>query len=296
MRNITLLQGRLESFGCTNAEEESNAIREMMQELILAGLARSNFFVKAAFHGGTQLRIFEGVRRFSEDLDFALLEKDLSFPLLPSLERVAEELSTIGVELEVKDRSKADAAVKKGFVKNSSLAKILDLKFMLPFGSPSTPPKMTIKLEVDADPPAGARYSAKQLFFPYPASIRCFDRESSFSGKMHALLCREYVKGRDWFDFVWYAGTHTRLNHELLSSAINQQGPWAGQGIVTDDAWVKAALCGKIASLDWKAAQRDVMPFVQAGDRMAIEAWDAQYFSAIAEELFNRPTGMSMTK
>lgn len=286
MRNIALLQGRLESFGCADAEEESNAIREMMQEMILAGLARSDFFVKAAFHGGTQLRIFEGVRRFSEDLDFALLEKDLSFPLLPCLERVAEELAAIGVELEVKDRSKPSAAVKKGFVKNSSLAKTLDLKFMRPFGSPSTPPKMTIKLEVDADPPSGAGYSARQLFFPYPVSIRCFDRESSFAGKMHALLCREYVKGRDWFDLIWYAGARVRLNHALLSSAIDQQGPWAGQGIATNDAWVKETLAAKIASIDWQAARRDVMPFVHAGDRMALEAWSREYFTAVADGIF----------
>ena len=286
MRNIALLQGRLESFGCVNAEEESNAIREMMQEMVLAGLARSDFFVKAAFHGGTQLRIFEGVRRFSEDLDFALLEKDLAFPLLSYLERVAEELAAIGVELEVRDRSKPSAAVKKGFVKNSSLAQTLDLKFMRPFGTPSTPPKMTIKLEVDADPPAGAGYSARQLFFPYPASIRSFDRESSFAGKMHALLCREYVKGRDWFDLIWYAGARVRLNHALLTAAIDQQGPWAGQGVATDDAWVKEALAAKIASIDWQAAQKDVMPFVNAGDRVAIKAWSAEYFTAIAENLF----------
>ena len=286
MRNIALLQGRLDSFGCIDAEEESNAIREMMQEMILAGLARTDFFVKAAFHGGTQLRIFEGVRRFSEDLDFALLEKDLSFPLLPCLERVADELAAIGVELEVKDRSKASGAVKKGFVKNSSLAKTLDLKFLRPFGSPSTPPKMTIKLEVDADPPTGAGYSARQLFFPYPASIRCFDRESSFAGKMYALLCREYVKGRDWFDLAWYAGARVHLNHALLSSAIDQQGPWAGQGIETDDAWVKNALAEKIATIDWKMARRDVMPFVHARDRVAVEAWDKQYFTSIAEGLF----------
>ena len=131
MNDIALIQGRLEDYRCTSAEEEMNAIREILQELILAGLSRTDFFVKAAFHGGTQLRIFEGVRRFSEDLDFALVSHDQSFQLLPYLEKVSEELSAIGVTMEVRDRSKASATVKKGFLKNDSLVKILDLRSRL---------------------------------------------------------------------------------------------------------------------------------------------------------------------
>ena len=104
MNDIALIQGRLEDYRCTSSEEEMNAVREILQELILAGLARTDFFVKAAFHGGTQLRIFEGVRRFSEDLDFALVSQEPSFQLLPYLEKVAEELSAIGVAMEVRER------------------------------------------------------------------------------------------------------------------------------------------------------------------------------------------------
>ncbi len=286
MNDIALIQGRLEDYRCTSAEEEMNATREILQELILAGLSRTDFFVKAAFHGGTQLRIFEGVRRFSEDLDFALVSQDQSFLLLPYLEKVSEELAAVGVTMEVRDKSKASVTVKKGFLKTDSMVKILDLRFVGGRGTLGTPPKISIKVEVDSNPPAGATYRAQQLLFPIPASVRVFDRESAFAGKMHALLCRQYIKGRDWFDFVWYAGVRAKLNHALLSSAIDQQGPWAGRGIATCDKWVRERLMEVIVKMDWSAAKRDVLPFVYATDRQSLDLWSGDFFSSLTEHLF----------
>lgn len=286
MNDIALIQGRLEDYRCTSAEEEMNATREILQELILAGLSRTDFFVKAAFHGGTQLRIFEGVRRFSEDLDFALVSQDQSFLLLPYLEKVSEELAAVGVTMEVRDKSKASVTVKKGFLKTDSMVKILDLRFVGGRRTLGTPPKISIKVEVDSNPPAGATYRAQQLLFPIPASVRVFDRESAFAGKMHALLCRQYIKGRDWFDFVWYAGVRAKLNHALLSSAIDQQGPWAGRGIATCDKWVRERLMEVIVKMDWSAAKRDVLPFVYATDRQSLDLWSGDFFSSLTEHLF----------
>ena len=283
MNDIALIQGRLAEYHCSSAEEELNAIREILQEMVLAGLSRTDFFVRAAFHGGTQLRIFEAVRRFSEDLDFALVSPAPSFRLLPYLEKVSEELAAIGVAMEVRDKSKASATVKKGFLKNDSLVGILDLRFV---GGKGTPRKISIKMEVDANPPAGATYRADNLLFPFPVSVRNFDRESAFSGKMHALLCRQYVKGRDWFDFVWYARVRAKLNHALLSSAIDQQGPWSGQGIATSDAWVRERLLEVIAKMDWEEARRDVMPFVYPSDRQSLGLWSGDFFSGLTERLF----------
>lgn len=288
MNDIAMIQGRLDEYHCASAEEELNAIREILQEMVLAGLSRADFFVKAAFQGGTMLRIFEGVRRFSEDLDFALVSPDPSFRLQPYLEMVSEELSAIGVSMEVFDRSKASAAVKKGFLKNDSLVGILELRYVGGRGSLGTPPKISIKMEVDANPPSGATYRASQLLFPFPASVRCFDRESAFAGKVHALLCRQYVKGRDWFDFIWYAGHRAKLNHALLSSAIDQQGPWAGQGVLTSDAWVRDRLSEIICKMDWKAAKRDVMPFVHPADRKSLDLWGREFFTSLNSALFNR--------
>ena len=285
MNNVALLQNRLETYRCANAEEEFNAVREILQEMILAALARTDFFVKAAFHGGTQLRIFEGVRRFSEDLDFALVSKDMEFDLFSYMKKVADEMSALGVEIEVKDRSKATMAVKKGFLKNDSLVRILELRFVDKKGSAGTPSKVAIKLELDTNPPSGATYRATQLFFPFPASVRSFDRESSFAGKVHALLCRQYLKGRDWFDFVWYAGERVKINHELLSSALDQQGPWSGSGVSSDDAWVKQQLRQVVTRVDWEKARWDVLPFVYASDRPSVDLWDAAYFANLVERL-----------
>ena len=286
MREIALLQSRLDGYRCTSAEEEFNALREILQEVVLAGLSRTGFFAKAAFHGGTQLRIFEGMRRFSEDLDFALVVPDPSFSLSPYLEGMATELASVGVEMEVRDKSKAEAAVKKGFLKNDSLVRILDLRFVGHKALPGRPSKILLKMEVDADPPSGATYTAAQLLFPFPASIRNFDRSSAFAGKMHALLCRPYVKGRDWFDFIWYVSMNVKLNHSLLSAALHQQGPWTGLGVATDDTWVKTRLLETIRRIDWAAAKRDVLPFVHENDRSSVDLWTKEFFSSLAEKAF----------
>ncbi len=285
MMDIALFQSRLDGYACTNAEEELNALREMLQEMILAALSRTDYFSKAAFQGGTRLRLFEGIRRYSEDLDFALLTPDLEFDLSPYLEQVASELASMGVELEVVDKSKASAAVKKGFVKNDTLVKILVLKY-IGKNSQGKLAKISIKLEVDANPPSGATYCIDNLLFPFLSTIRNYDRESAFAGKMHALLCRDYVKGRDWFDFIWYVSAHVRLNHPLLSSALNQYGPWTGKNVVSDDSWVKEQLHEVISRIDWEAAKRDVMPFVFASDRPSVELWCRDLFARLVERAF----------
>ena len=285
MREIAFVQRRLEDYHCQNAEEEFAALREMLQEMVLAGLARTDFFVKAAFHGGTLLRIFESTRRFSEDLDFALVKPDPSFDLLPYLRAVADELAAFGVILEARDKSNARSDVKKGFLKSDSLVRILELRFANQTGSPSTPPKITIKLEVDANPPPGASYTAGQLLFPFAASVRNFDRSSCFAGKMHALLCRQYVKGRDWFDFIWYCGVGATLNHALLSSALDQLGPWSGKGIATTGEWVRSRLLEIIPAIDWNAARRDVLPFVHASERASLAMWNASFFASLVPKV-----------
>ncbi|MBQ7651480.1 MAG: nucleotidyl transferase AbiEii/AbiGii toxin family protein [Victivallales bacterium] len=285
MMDVTLFQSHLDSYSCTNAEEEFNALREMLQEMILASLSRTDFFSKAAFQGGTRLRIFDGIRRYSEDLDFSLMSPDLSFELRPYLDSIATELASMGIELEVVDKSKLTAAVKKGFLKNDTLVRILVLKYLGKDGQGKLP-KIAIKLEVDANPPLGATYCVENLFFPFLAAILNYDHESAFAGKMHALLCRDYVKGRDWFDFVWYVGAHIRLNHQLLSAALNQYGPWAGKGVVSDDSWVKEKLVETISRIDWEAAKRDVMSFVFASDRPSVKLWSKDLFLSLAQNAF----------
>ena len=285
MKPIDIIQRRLKEYACESEEEELNAIREILQELILAGLARTDFFTKAAFHGGTQLRIFEGIRRYSEDLYFALVSPDRAFSLKGYLDKVAKELESVGVRLEVKDKSKADSAIKNGFLKTDSLVGLLELHYVGGRGTLGTPAKTLIKLEVDANPPAGAGYRAQTVLFPYPASVRCFDRESSFAGNLHALLCRSYVKGRDWFDLVWYASVKARFNGPLLSAALDQQGPWAGTHVQADEEWVRRELHSIIDRMDWNAAREDVRRFVYSADRPSLDLWTRDFFASLVDRL-----------
>ena len=285
MMKLDLIQQRLNAYKCTSPAEEDYALREILQEFILLALARTDYFTKAAFHGGTHLRVFHGLQRFSEDLDFALKEDDPSFEFKPYLDKVRKELEAVGVMAELVDKSKACQTIKKAFLKDNSIIRLVELKFAENIGSLQTPRKLRIKMEVDSHPPAGAGYESQALSFPFPASVTNFDLPSSFAGKMHALLCREYVKGRDWYDFIWYVGRRVKLNHRLLSAALDQQGRWAGQHVETSDAWVKEELKKVIAALDFEAAKEDVANFVYANELNHLDYFNGEFFTAMAEKL-----------
>lgn len=283
MSELIAIRDRLAAYNCKSSRDEDQAVREILQDLILAALGRTEFFSKVAFHGGTHLRIFHGLLRFSEDLDFALKAEDPGFVFGPYLEKVKAELESFGVMVEVLDKSKTDSPIKKAFLKDNSIIQIVNLRFMKDIGSRSTPRKLRIKLEVDSNPPAGATYESLPLSFPFPASVTAFDLPSSFAGKMHALLCREYVKGRDWYDFSWYCGARVSLNHELLSAAIEQNGPWAGKRIRTTDKWVKNELKKKISGLDWELAREDVAAFVYERELKSLDYFNVEFFMQLAD-------------
>jgi hypothetical protein len=138
--------------------------------------------------------------------------------------------------------------------------------------------RLRIKLEVDTNPPLGAAYEMPILDFPFPAAVRVFDPPSLFAGKLHALLCRNYLKGRDWYDFVWYTARRTAINHELLSAALDQQGPWKGRAPKTDDAWCVEQLRATIEEVDWGQARRDVQRFVRPSELPSLELWTREFF------------------
>ena len=175
--------------------------------------------------------------------------------------------------------------VKYGRLNVKTLVKILEVRYVGKKGTLGRPPKLMIKLEVDSNPPEGATYASGTLLFPFPVSVRNFDHESSFAGKMHALLCRTYIKGRDWFDFIWYMSSSVKINHRLLTAAIDQQGQWAGKHVVTSDEWVRGQLKQVIEKMDWEAARRDVLPFVYASDRPSLDLWGREFFQGLAERI-----------
>lgn len=280
--SIKLIQDRLDSYNCNSEIEEEQALREITQEIALAALGRTDFFAHAAFQGGTCLRIFYGLNRFSEDLDFILNEPDSHFQLLPHMKTLEKELAAYGYTIEITDRSNADAAVKKAFLKDDSLVRILHLNHAYETGPPR---KIRIKFEVDTNPPSGGGTEIKYIDFPFVSSLTAQDTPSLFAGKIHALLCREYAKGRDWYDFLWYAGRKTVINYPFLASALKQQGPWAGRNIDVGPDWCLDELEMKIRSLDWEATVRDVRRFVKSPEQPSLELWGEDLFLSMLEKL-----------
>jgi predicted nucleotidyltransferase component of viral defense system len=272
---MKIIQERLDSYQYSTWQGEECALKEIFQEIALAGLSRTDFFKQAAFQGGTALRIFYSLQRFSEDLDFLLKRSNPSFQLAPYLHALKEEFQTYGITITVQDRSKADQNVRKAFLKEDSIGKVLTLKH---FPADRKPKSLRVKLEVDSNPPQGGGFETKYLDFPFPFPVTVQDTPSLFAGKSHALLCREYVKGRDWYDFVWYVSRKTPINFEFLTSACRQVGSWQETRFIVDKEWYLKEMEKKIKSIDWQAAKEDVIRFLKASELKTIEVWGKDFF------------------
>jgi len=280
--SIKLIQDRLNSYNCKSELEEEHAVREITQEVALAALSRTGFFKYGIFQGGTCLRIFYGLNRFSEDLDFILKQPNPNFILQPHLQSLSEELKAYGYNVEITDRSKTDIAVRKAFIKDDSLGKVLQLNHE---GKTGPFRKIRVKLEVDTNPPSDSETQIKYLDFPFVSSVTAQDKPSLFAGKIHALLCREYIKGRDWYDFLWYTSQGVKINYKFLASALRQQGPWKSQAIDVNLDWCMAELEKSIESIDWKTTANDVQRFVRVAEQPSLNLWSKELFLAQLEKL-----------
>jgi predicted nucleotidyltransferase component of viral defense system len=273
--SIDIVRERLNSYNCQSVQEEENAIREIAQEVVLGGLSRAGFFKSAAFQGGTCLRILYRMERFSEDLDFILTEPHEQFQLKQYLEKMNVELETYGFNFNIKDRKNMDRVVQKHFVKDDSLVKLLQFDYLKPGKDTRS---IKIKIEVDTNPPDKSTFEIKYHDFPFPYEIAAQDLPSLFASKSHALLCREYVKGRDWYDFIWYVSRNVSINYEHLTSAVDQLGPWKGKGIKVDKSWYLSEMKKRINRIDIQAVKNDVKRFVKPHDIPSVDIWCHDFF------------------
>lgn len=271
---IDLIQKRLERYQPANIADEQQALREIVQEVALYGLWRAGFFEMAAFQGGTSLRILHGLPRFSEDLDFILKMPAPDFDWRHYLEPMLACCAEFGLRAEAQDKSRMDQRVRKALLKDNSIANQLDLAFQ----RGSVQQSLKIKLEVDVNPPAGSGFGFTYLDFPLDCEICHQDLASNFALKIHALLCRPYLKGRDWFDFAWYASQRTQPNLPHLQAALQQWGPWQGQSIHVDTIWLRKVLQDKINTVDWEKAAQDVERFLNPAGRESLRLWSSQFF------------------
>jgi predicted nucleotidyltransferase component of viral defense system len=253
------------------------ALREVMQEIALAGLYRRGFFGKAAFYGGTCLRISQQLPRFSEDLDFSLLQSEPSFSLDPYLRGVEEEFAALGIGVEIQVKSEAaPSTIISAFLKPSTT--IVQLAV-------SGPKALKIKLEVDTDPPLEFNTEEQLLLQPYSFYVKCFSLPDLFAGKMHAVLFRQWqqrVKGRDWFDLEWYVRRGIPLHLDHLAERARQSGHWPEDQAFTAGTLQKL-LTDRINNLDVSQARRDIERFIT--DPRPLEIWTRQYFKQIGQKI-----------
>ena len=308
-----MLRPWFESYDAKNSGERNNALREIMQEIALSGLARAGFFNHAAFYGGTALRIFYQLPRYSEDLDFSLLSKEPSFKMLPFLEGMESEFAALDLRVRVSEKVKSKAsAIDSAFLKSETSWS--ELNFIVEGSDLNLNNErinIKIKLEVDTLPPLGFACESKLLLRPYSLYVNVMELPDLYAGKMHALLFRNWkkrVKGRDWFDFEWYVqrGEKMRLSH--FEARALESGDWGGAAggsaagilggmdVAGGDAANGAAgtmtlehvrdfLNRKIDDLDFAMAKEDALRFIPPADAYKLDIWSADYFRELVKRV-----------
>lgn len=277
----------LKKYSCKTVEDHKNALKEIIQEIALLGLFRANFFDVAAFYGGTALRIFHGLDRFSEDIDFSLLKKTDNFDLTPYCDFIKDEMAAFGFEAEVTKKVKAvESNIESAFIKTGTLINLLKIEAISPPVSGIEKNELLkIKLEIDINPPPGADYEVKYLLTPIPFYTRLFSAPSLFAGKLHAILCRDWksgrVKGRDLYDYVWYLSRSTPLNIYHLGERMKQTGHMKLDERLTPQA-LGELLRDKFSSIDFAQAKLDILPFIK--DPRTLDLWSADFFISITQD------------
>lgn len=277
----------LERYKCKSVNEYENALKEIIQEISLLGLWRSKFFEKAAFYGGSALRILYGLDRFSEDLDFSLLSPDQRFSLDAYCLAVESELKSFGFSVVVETKvKKIQTNIESAFVKAGTFENLIVIELSRAMTSKIQSNKlMKVKFEVDKNPPGDFQTEAKYLFQPIPFSVNTFTLPNLFAGKMHAILCRAWrnrVKGRDWYDLVWYAGRNISLNLRHLEARMRQTKHLGDDEKLTREN-LQQKLQERIQSTDWQAARKDVENLLKDSSSLAL--WSEDFFEAICERI-----------
>lgn len=282
----TIMEQMLTAYRDQPQIDKRHAIKEIMQEMVLCGLARAGFFRTAAFYGGTALRIFYGLDRFSEDLDFSLKARDEAFNLSACFPILEKEVAAFGLRVDITQKAKSvDSQIQSAFVKANTREHLL-----LFYGEHTLPgvhagEKIRIKFEVDTNPPDHARFEHRYRLLPSPYEVTLYDAPSLFAGKIHAVLCRGWksrVKGRDLYDYVFFLSGKTPVNLAHLQARLTQSGYLSpGDALPLTD--LKQRLLNRFDAIDYDQAKEDVIPFVR--NPAALQVWGATFFRQITQAL-----------
>ncbi len=282
-----VLAQMLSKYQIRDIDDKKNAIKEIVQEVVLCGLSRGGFFKEAAFYGGTALRIFYGLDRFSEDLDFSLVSQNPEFDLTKYFSYIENETKSLGLNFIVKEKPKSfNSNVKSAFLKGNTKEHILT--FYEESNDTNIINKdelISIKFEVDINPPMGATFETKFSLLPSPYQVRLYDMPSLFAGKIHACLCRNWktrVKGRDFYDYVFFLAMGAKVNLVNLKAKLVQSKFIAEDYDLTIEN-LKTLLNERFSNMDFAQAKEDVLPFVR--DKSKLDLWSKEFFIEITKKL-----------
>lgn len=261
----------LSAYDLATEQQRRNATFEVNQQIILAGLYNGGFFNEAAFYGGTCLRIFHGLQRFSEDMDFSLLAPNDNFDFSQYFQPIIDQFAIVGREVEIKKKDKKSfGKVESAFLKDNT--DVYDITFR-------TEKSIKIKIEVDTQPPLKFNTEQKLLLLPESFMTRCFTLPDLFAGKMHALVYRAWknrVKGRDWYDFEWYV----RHNVPLDFTHLQERALQFNHEEISKESFLDK-LNERLSTSDINQIKTDVMPFIRNPKEMDI--WSNDYFLQLAQ-------------
>ncbi len=283
----------LEKYDLSNSDSSYDALREILQEIVLLGLYDAGFFKHAAFYGGTALRILHSLPRFSEDLDFSLLESNSEFNLVPYEESIISTLKAFGfdVTIEIKEKNNS-SAIASAFVKGNTIEHLININAPKDITNKiHRDQAVKIKLEVDTNPPLDFETANIIRLTPRPFSINTFTLPSLYAGKMHAILCRAWStrpKGRDWYDLVWYIANNVELDIVHLKARLSQSCKYLEENNIQIPSkltkqTIKELILQRIETLDVAKAKNDVQPFIK--DMREIELWSKEFFVAVIENI-----------
>lgn len=270
----------MENYHCENLDDYLNALKETIQKITLLGLWRAKFFEQASFYGGTALRILYELNRYSEDMDFSLLKPDPTFNLNKYNEAIETELKSFGLAttITLKEKQK-DTPIKSALIKLGAKEQLIAV--MVPSELASfihKDQKITIKMEVDTNPPLNFHTEQKIVLNPIPFFVNTYQKPDLFATKIHAILCRGWgtrVKGRDWYDFVWYISQNIPVNLIHLKTRLIQSGDWLTEQTLNHTD-LQELLYQKLETLDLEEAKKDVLPFLM--DKASIAIWSYDFF------------------
>jgi len=285
---LTIIDQMLEQYELKTTYDRKNTVKEVIQEIALYSLAKAGFFKEAAFYGGTALRIFHGLDRFSEDLDFSLITPNENFDLSSYLPIVEKELKSFGIAVDVVEKEKTiESDIKSAFLKGNTREQFLIFYGESNFSGIHANEKITIRLEIDINPPRYAEFEYQYRLLPSPYQIRLYKPSSLFAGKIHALICRTWkhrIKGRDLYDYVFYLSKGIPVNLTHLRERFIETNFLSKEEELTLDM-LKDILKKHFDKIDYQRAKEDVIPFIK--DTSMIDIWSPEFFKQITDNLLS---------